>query len=127
MTNSTARKPLSSRFATTASVISMHKVVQIVGAAVTVVLVPRLLGPEQYGRFAFVLSLTFLGAILADFGTLDVFGRFVPTMASDDARKLYMRTLALRWRPRRFVLRSRSHCRWRWRTGCAWNGRCLPG
>ena len=103
MTNSTARKPLSSRFATTASVISMHKVVQIVGAAVTVVLVPRLLGPEQYGRFAFVLSLTFLGAILADFGTLDVFGRFVPTMVSDDARKLYMRTLA-------FTLAASAFC-----------------
>jgi PST family polysaccharide transporter len=71
----------------------MHKAVQLVGAAVTVVIVPRLLGPEEYGRFSFILSLTFLGAILADFGTLDVFGRFVPTMARADATKLYMRTL----------------------------------
>jgi O-antigen/teichoic acid export membrane protein len=82
------------RFANTTSVISLHKAAQIAGAAVTVMVVPRLLGPEMYGRFSFVLSLTFLAAILADFGTLDVFGRFVPAMEPDDARKLYMRTLA---------------------------------
>lgn len=94
MGNSPATNLLTRRFTTATSVISLHKVAQIAGAAVTVMVVPRLLGPEAYGRFSFVLSLTFLMAILADFGTLDVFGRFVPTMAADDARKLYMRTLA---------------------------------
>lgn len=94
MSNSPATNLPTRRFTQTASVISLHKGAQIAGAAVTVMVVPRLLGPEAYGRFSFVLSLTFLAAILADFGTLDVFGRFVPAMAADDARKLYVRTLA---------------------------------
>ena len=82
------------RLVSNTSVISAHKVAQIAGSLAAVVILPRLLGVEDYGRFSFVLSLTFLGAILADLGTLDVFGRFVPTMAPDEARKLYMRTLA---------------------------------
>ena len=82
------------RLVSTTSVISAHKVAQIAGSLAAVVILPRLLGVEDYGRFSFVLSLTFLGAILADLGTLDVFGRFVPTMTPDAARKLYMRTLA---------------------------------
>lgn len=82
------------RLFSTASVISAHKVAQIAGSLAAVVILPRLLGVEDFGRFSFVLSLTFLGAILADLGTLDVFGRFVPNMPADEARKLYMRTLA---------------------------------
>ena len=82
------------RLVSNTSVISAHKVAQIAGSLAAVVILPRLLGVEDYGRFLFVLSLTFLGAILADLGTLDVFGRFVPAMAPDEARKLYMRTLA---------------------------------
>lgn len=82
------------RLVSTTSVISAHKVAQIAGSLAAVVILPRLLGVEDYGRFSFVLSLTFLGAILADLGTLDVFGRFVPNMTADEARKLYMRTLA---------------------------------
>jgi O-antigen/teichoic acid export membrane protein len=76
------------------SVISAHKVAQIAGSLTAVVLLPRLLGIEDFGRLSFVLALTFLGAILADLGTLDVFGRFVPNMEPAEARKLYMRTLA---------------------------------
>lgn len=82
------------RLFSTASVISAHKAAQIAGSLAAVVILPRLLGVEDFGRFSFVLSLAFLGAILADIGTLDVFGRFVPNMTADEARKLYMRTLA---------------------------------
>lgn len=82
------------RLASPATVISAHKVAQMAGSLAAVIVLPRLLGVEDFGRFSFVLSLAFLGAILADLGTLDVFGRFVPTMAPQDARKLYMRTLA---------------------------------
>lgn len=80
----------------TASIVSVHKVAQIAGSLLTVVLVPRLLGAEDYGRFAFLLSLSYLGQILGDFGTLDVFGRFVPGMSETEARRLYMRTLAFK-------------------------------
>lgn len=80
----------------TASIVSVHKVAQIVGSLLTVVLAPRLLGAEEYGRFAFLLALSYLGQILGDFGTLDVFGRFVPRMARAEAQRLYMRTLAFK-------------------------------
>lgn len=80
----------------TASIVSAHKVAQIAGSLLAVVVAPRLLGAEDYGRFAFLLSLSYLGQILGDFGTLDVFGRFVPGMADADARRLYMRTLAFK-------------------------------
>ncbi len=78
------------------SAVSLHKVVQVAGLVVTVVLVPRLFGAEDYGRFAFALSLAYLGQILGDFGTLDVMGRFVPGLTAAEASRLYMRTLALK-------------------------------
>lgn len=84
------------KLAATASVISLHKAAQIIGSVATVVLVPRMLGVDEYGRFAFLLSLSYLGQILGDFGTLDVFGRFVPGMAFAEARWLYMRTLSFK-------------------------------
>ena len=78
------------------SVVSLNKVLQVAGLAVTVALVPRLFGVEDYGRFAFVLSLSYLGQVLGDFGTLDVMGRFVPGLTSAEASRLYMRTLAFK-------------------------------
>jgi O-antigen/teichoic acid export membrane protein len=78
------------------SAVSLHKLVQITGVAVTVVLVPRLFGVEMYGQFAFALSLSYLGQILGDFGTLDVMGRFVPGMDPADASRLYMRHLGFK-------------------------------
>jgi O-antigen/teichoic acid export membrane protein len=78
------------------SAVSLHKAVQIAGLVVTVVLVPRLFGAEAYGRFAFVLSLSYLGQVLGDFGTLDVMGRFVPGLAPAEAGRLYMRHLAFK-------------------------------
>jgi O-antigen/teichoic acid export membrane protein len=78
------------------SAVSLNKVVQVVGLGVTVALVPRLFGPEDYGRFAFVLSLAYLGQVLGDFGTLDVLGRFVPGMTQAEASRLYTGTLTLK-------------------------------
>lgn len=78
------------------SAVSMHKIVQVAGLLVTVALVPRLFGAEDYGRFAFVLSLSYLGQVLGDFGTLDVMGHFVPALAPNEAGQLYMRTLAFK-------------------------------
>lgn len=78
------------------SAVSLHKAAQIVGMALTVVLVPRLFGAEDYGRFSFVLSLAFIGQILGDFGTLDVMGKFVPGMPPAEAARLYGRHLAFK-------------------------------
>jgi PST family polysaccharide transporter len=78
------------------SAVSLHKVVQVAGLVVTVAVAPRLFGAEDYGRFAFVLSLSYLGQILGDFGTLDVMGRFVPPLPPVEATRLYMRTLAFK-------------------------------
>jgi O-antigen/teichoic acid export membrane protein len=78
------------------SAVSLNKVVQVAGLAATVALVPRLFGTEDYGRFAFVLSLSYLGQALGDFGTLDVLGRFVPGMTKAEASQLYMRTLVFK-------------------------------
>jgi hypothetical protein len=78
------------------SAVSLHKVVQVAGLVVTVALIPRLFGAEAYGRFAFVLSLSYLGQVLGDFGTLDVMGRFVPGMSHQAASRIYMRHLAFK-------------------------------
>jgi len=78
------------------SIVSLHKGAQIVGQMVAVATIPRLLGVDNHGRFAFVLSLAFLGQILGDFGTLEVMGRFVPTMTVVEAKRLYMRTLTFK-------------------------------
>ncbi len=78
------------------SAVSLNKVVQVAGLAATVALVPRLFGAEDYGRFAFALSLSYVGQVLGDFGTLDVMGRFVPGMSQSESSRLYMRTLAFK-------------------------------
>jgi O-antigen/teichoic acid export membrane protein len=78
------------------SAVSLHRVVQVVGVIATVALVPRLFGAEDYGRFAFVLSLSYLGQILGDFGTLDVMGRFVPGMSRVESSRFYMQHLTFK-------------------------------
>lgn len=78
------------------SAVSLHKVAQVAGSVVTVILIPRLFGAEDYGRFAFALSLAFLGQILGDFGTLEVMSRFAPTFEHGENSRLYMRTLAFK-------------------------------
>lgn len=75
------------------SVVSLHKAAQIVGQVVAVATIPRLLGAEDHGQFAFIISLAYLGQILGDFGTLEVMSRFVPTLPVGDKKQLYMRTL----------------------------------
>ncbi|MCB0176718.1 MAG: oligosaccharide flippase family protein [Anaerolineae bacterium] len=78
------------------SVISLHKSAQIVGQLVAVATIPRLLGAEDHGQFAFIISLAYLGQILGDFGTLEVMSRFVPTLPSGEKEQLYMRTLVFK-------------------------------
>jgi O-antigen/teichoic acid export membrane protein len=80
----------------TASVVSFHKIAHLLGAALSVVVLPRLLGTEDFGRLAFVLSLSYLGQIAGDFGTLDVLAHFVPNASPEDRSRLYSRTLAFK-------------------------------
>jgi O-antigen/teichoic acid export membrane protein len=97
MTDAPTRAPRPRRsILGTASIVSVHKAAQIAGSLLMVVVAPRLLGAEDYGRLAFLLALAYLGQILGDFGTLDVFGRFVPGMGEAEAQRLYMRTLAFK-------------------------------
>ncbi len=93
--NSTLTKAQPS-FKRSLSAVSLNKVVQVAGLMVTVALVPRLFGAEDYGRFAFVLSLSYLGQVLGDFGTLDVMGRFVPSLSRPDVERLYMHHLSFK-------------------------------
>jgi O-antigen/teichoic acid export membrane protein len=78
------------------SIVSLHKFAQIIGQLVAIATIPRLLGADDHGRFAFLLSLVYLGQILGDFGTLEIMSRFVPTMPPAEARQLYLRTLAFK-------------------------------
>jgi O-antigen/teichoic acid export membrane protein len=78
------------------SIVSLHKAAQIIGQVVAIATIPRLLGIDDHGRFAFVLSLVYLGQILGDFGTLEVMSRFTPNLGPAEARRLYMRTLAFK-------------------------------
>jgi O-antigen/teichoic acid export membrane protein len=78
------------------SAVTGHKALQIIGQMVMVVLVPRLFGAEDYGRFAFVLSLAYLGQMLGDFGTLDVLGRFAPELSPAHTRRLYLNLLTFK-------------------------------
>ncbi|MEM7342852.1 MAG: hypothetical protein AAF485_01290 [Chloroflexota bacterium] len=78
------------------STVSLHKAAQIVGQVVAVFTIPRLLGADDHGHFAFVLSYGYIAQILGDFGTLEVMSRFVPTMTTAESKQLYTRTLVFK-------------------------------
>lgn len=80
----------------TASVVSAHKSAHLAGAIASVVILPRLLGTDDFGHLAFILSLSYLGQIAGDFGTLDVLNYLVPTLPAEDRHTLYSRTLAFK-------------------------------
>lgn len=78
------------------SLVSVHKVAQMVGQVLAVVTIPRLLGADDHGRLAFVLAFATVTQILGDFGTLEVMSRFVPTLTGPEINQLYNRTLAFK-------------------------------
>src|SRR5215510_1278418 len=41
-------------------------------------LVPRMMGPEQYGQYALLISITAIVTALTDLGITEIYGRFVP-------------------------------------------------
>ena len=50
----------------------------ILGSLLFAVLVPRLMGPNDYGRYALITSLSFWFMMLSDLGYAQVMGRYVP-------------------------------------------------
>ena len=81
------------------SLITLGKVFQLVGGALWALLIPRWMGPEQYGRFALAMSLSLLLWWAGDLGGLEVFGRHIPPLAAqkpEAARKLFAQSFLLR-------------------------------
>jgi PST family polysaccharide transporter len=81
------------------SLITINKLIQLVGGALWAVIVPRWMGPEQYGRFALAMSISLLLWWVGDLGGLEVFGRHIPPLQEKDpdaAHKLFGQAFILR-------------------------------
>ena len=81
------------------SLITVNKGIQLIGGALWAVIVPRWMGPEQYGRFALAMSTSLLLWWVGDLGGLEVFGRFIPPLlekAPEKAHKLFGQVFILR-------------------------------
>ena len=81
------------------SLITMNKVVQLIGGALWAVIIPRWMGPEAYGRFALAMSLSLLLWWVGDLGGLEVFGRHMPLLTERDpdaARQLFGQAFLVR-------------------------------
>jgi len=81
------------------SLITINKVIQLMGGALWAIIVPRWMGPEQYGRFALAMSLSLLLWWVGDLGGLEVFGRHMPPLLEKDpdaAHKLFGQAFVLR-------------------------------
>ena len=81
------------------SLISFNKIAQLIGGVLWALLIPRWLGPGPYGMFALAMSISLLLWWLGDFGGLEVFGRYMPTLQERqpaDAHKLFDQFFILR-------------------------------
>ena len=81
------------------SLITLNKVIQLMGGALWAIIVPRWMGPEHYGRFALAMSISLLLWWVGDLGGLEVFGRHIPPLsekAPDAARELFGQAFILR-------------------------------
>src|SRR5687767_6489811 len=75
-----------------ASAVMAQRAVDLVATLAFAVTVPRLLGPEDFGRFALAVSIAHWFASLSGVGSTQVLGRFVPVLLlrdeGADARRL---------------------------------------
>ena len=81
------------------SLISINKVIQLMGGALWALIIPRWMGPEAYGQFALATAISLLLWWAGDFGGLEVFGRHLPTLREknpEEARQLFAQTFLLR-------------------------------
>jgi O-antigen/teichoic acid export membrane protein len=71
----------------------------IAGGLLFAVLVPRLMGPDSYGRYALISSLSVWFAMFADLGLTQIIGRYVPLIMlqknGKDLQKLFGNLLAV--------------------------------
>jgi O-antigen/teichoic acid export membrane protein len=58
------------------------------------IIIPRLLGPEDYGNLAVIVSVLMLALGVLDFGTLEIFGRFAPEYIASDNEAALERLLS---------------------------------
>ncbi|GAG81071.1 unnamed protein product, partial [marine sediment metagenome] len=58
--------------------ILIGKAIQYFGALLYAIVIPRLMGPSVYGVFAVYSSLLILLYVLGDFGSLAIYGHYVP-------------------------------------------------
>jgi len=56
------------------------RVAQVPFLALYVMLVPRIMGPEIYGEFAFLISIITIASSLVNIGIGDIYGRFIPEL-----------------------------------------------
>jgi len=81
------------------SLITINKVIQLMGGALWALIVPRWMGPDHYGRFALAMSLSLLLWWVGDLGGLEVFGRHIPPLLEKDperARELFGQSFLVR-------------------------------
>lgn len=71
------------------------KAAEFVGLAMLVTIVPRMLGPEDYGAFALALSIVLIASSSVGLGGPSLMARFVPT-APPEERPALARAMALR-------------------------------
>jgi O-antigen/teichoic acid export membrane protein len=80
--------------------IAFFKAIQLAGMLAFTVLAPRAMGPELFGEFAVVLSVTTLWMTSSNLGARYVFGRYVPEYAArgsaDGLRGVFMQMVELR-------------------------------
>jgi len=81
------------------SLITINKVIQLLGGALWAVIVPRWMGPDRYGQFALAMSISLLLWWVGDLGGLEVFGRHIPILQErnpEAARQLFGQAFILR-------------------------------
>lgn len=83
-----------------ASLLVAQRGLDALGAVAFVALVPRLLGPADFGRFALLIATAHWFSFLSGLGSTQLMGRFVPVMVLQEeraaARRLFGNLLALR-------------------------------
>jgi len=68
----------------------IQHVLQIIGAVIFIIWVPRLMGPNDYGRYSLLISLTIWFVLLGSLGFGQIISRFVPQwMIEKDFNKLH--------------------------------------
>jgi O-antigen/teichoic acid export membrane protein len=80
--------------------VALYKAAQVGGMLLFAVAAPRLMGPELFGAFAVILSLSTLWMTTSNLGARYVFGRFVPEYSTRGEiaklRGLFMQMVGLR-------------------------------